>query len=341
MNSSTRIHETHRQADDSERGSAWLEALAAQLAAHRRASIGRLSESQVESLRQLGLRTVDGYAALEGDVELLSAAAVRASLDDQTKAWLRDLEIRPAIGSTNTALLQRGAAASIDGSVLTAEMQTAGRGRRGRTWLSPFGRNLAVSIGFRSVRPLAQLGALSLVVGLAVRQALLAIGLDDVALKWPNDVLLQGRKLAGILIESVRATAQAEVVIGIGINVGGATTVAAQVDRAVADVAEQIEQPSRNALLAGVVNRTVAASQRFDRAGFGPFRQAWQDAHRYQGAAVAVTAPATADSVSGTVLGVTDDGALRLQTASGVREFTSGEVTLRGEEVMLLGENEA
>ena len=275
------------------------------------------------------MQVAGSHAVLDDDVELLAAPTIRAFLTPQTAAWLRDLAIQPAIDSTNTALLGRAATAPIDGCVLTAEVQTAGRGRRGREWLSPFGRNLAVSIGLRSNRPPPQLGALSLVVGLAVRQALLAVGLDDVELKWPNDVLLHGRKLAGILIELVRATAPVEVVIGIGVNVGCRAMVAARVDQSVADVAEQIERPLRNELLANVLNQVVAAGERFERLGFDAFRTAWQDAHRYQDKAVEVTMPGAAETVFGTVLGITHEGALRLRTAGGVREFNAGEVTVR------------
>ena len=263
-------------------------------------------------------------------IEPLAAPTIRAALTAETAAWLQCLDIRQTIDSTNTALLERAAKQPIDGNVLTAEAQTAGRGRRGREWLSPFGRNLAVSIGFRSQQPPARLGALSLVVGLAVRQALLDAGVEGVELKWPNDVLLQGRKLGGILIELVRATVPVEVVIGIGVNIGGRATIAARVDQSVADVAEQIARPVRNELLARLLNHVVASCQRFEGVGFGPFRKAWQDAHRYQGTNVVVTKAGSADATAGTVLGVTAGGALLLRTPAGVEEFNSGEVTLRG-----------
>lgn len=265
----------------------------------------------------------------EDGIELLAAPTLRAALTAETAAWLQRLDIQRTIDSTNTALLERAAKAPIDGYVLTAEAQTAGRGRRGREWLSPFGRNLAVSIGFRSEQPPARLGALSLVVGLAVRQALLDVGVEGVELKWPNDVLLHGRKLGGILIELVRATAPVEVVIGIGVNIGGRETIAARVDQSVADVAEQIARPVRNELLARLLNHVVTGYQRFERVGFDPFREAWQDAHRYQGATVDITKAGDADITTGIVLGVTDGGALRLRTPTGVEEFNSGEVTLR------------
>ena len=302
---------------------------ARQLTERRWASLDGLADAAVDALPALGIGVAGGRAHLDDDVELLSVAAVRSALNAPSRDWLRQLDIRPCIDSTNTALLAAGALGSIDGRVLSAEVQTAGRGRRGRTWLSPFARNLAVSVGFASRRPVSEIGSLSLVAGLAVRRALLEHGMVDVELKWPNDVLLQGRKLAGILIELVRAQPPVEVVIGIGVNVGAASTVAERVEQAVADVSEQVAAPSRNALLAGIVNHLLACAREWEAGGFAPLRQRWQAAHRYQGAAVALTSPATGEVVSGSVLGVADDGALRLMTASGARAFNSGEVTLR------------
>ena len=297
------------------------------LKARRRASLAGLSPGERHDLGACGVRFDGDWAHLDDDVGLLSATAVRGALDADTAAWLRELDLRAHIDSTNTALLARAADASIAGCVLAAEVQTAGRGRRGRTWLSPFGRNLAVSLGIGMTRRVAELGAVSLVVGGAVRAALGDCGVSDVELKWPNDVLLEGRKLAGILIELVRAVAPVEVVVGIGVNVGGAAAVAQRVEQSVADVAERIAKPSRNALLAAIVKRVVAACQRFDAEGFAPFRREWEQAHPHQGAQVTVTT--VTESVSGTALGVAEDGSLRVRTATGIRAFSGGEVTLR------------
>ena len=179
---------------------------------------------------------------------------------------------------------------------------------------------------------------MSLVVGVAVRRALVEHGLSDVALKWPNDILLDGRKLAGILIELVRASAPVEVVIGIGVNVGCAARVAARLEESIADVAEQIDGPTRNALLARILDHIVEACRGFDAAGFERFRDEWNEAHFYRGTRVVVTPAEVGDPVagakrsavvSGKVLDVGPDGALRIETADGVLAFTGGEVTMR------------
>lgn len=301
----------------------------AELALRRCASTAGLAQADLDYLGGIGIDLTGGTARLGKGFELLRHAAIRGELTADAASWLRELDLRPSIDSTNAALLARGAKESIDGCVLAAEVQLAGRGRRGRRWLSPFGRNIAVSLGIASRRPAAEIGALSLVVGLAVRAALADCGVRGAELKWPNDVLLEGRKLAGILIELVRAAAPVEVVVGIGVNVGGAGVVAGQIDQSIADVEERVAGPVRNALLAAIVNRVVAARAQFEEAGFAPFRQPWEDAHRFQGEAVAVTLPAGGGVVSGTVLGIAPNGALRLETSAGVREFNSGEVTVR------------
>ena len=308
-----------------------------QLATGRSAASAGLSADERDALEAMGLQIRGNRVWLEEDVELLSAAAVREGLAPATLAWLRDMDLCAHIASTNTSLLARGRCAGIAGCVLGAEVQTAGRGRRGRMWLSPFGRNLAVSIGVGIERPVAEIGTLSLVVGIAVRRALLGCGLTGVALKWPNDVLLNGRKLAGILIELVRAVPPVEVVIGIGVNVGCATRIAESIDQSVADVAEQIDRPSRNHLLARMLDEVVAACRHFDEAGFESFRTEWNEVHYYRGERVVVTpadlgegaAANSPASYTGKVLDVAGDGALRIETADGVRSFTGGEVTLR------------
>lgn len=303
------------------------------LAAERSAVLAGLSGEETALLAGYGIHVAGDRADLQDDVDLLSLQGVRDALGAEAAAWLSDLDVRAHIASTNTTLLERASRERIAGCVLTAEVQTGGRGRRGRQWLSPFGRNLAVSLGFATGRPLAEIGALSLVVGVALRRALVEAGLSGVELKWPNDVLLDGRKLAGILIELVRATSPVEVVVGIGVNVGCAGTVGARIDQPVADVAEQLERPSRTELLAGIVNHVVAGCREFDRRGFSAFRNEWEAAHRHQGRPVVVTLPAAGgvagQTVAGTALGIARDGSLKVETVDGLREFNGGEVSVR------------
>lgn len=299
-----------------------------ELAQHGCAAVADLSPDELRRLAASGLHVANGWAQVGDDVELLRAAAVRSALARQAAAWLSRLEVRAHIPSTNTELLERARGASVDGQVLAAEVQTAGRGRRGRQWHSPFGRNLAVSLGVALPRPAAEVGAFSLVVGLAVRTALADVGLPDAQLKWPNDVLLEGRKLAGILIE-VGGPWPRDAVVGVGVNVGGGAQVSRRVDQPVADVTERVPRPTRNRLLAAVINRLVAAKERFAGAGFAPFVAEWGRAHHHQNRPVTLLLPGSDRPITGTALGVDRAGALRVATAQGERAFVAGEVSLR------------
>lgn len=298
-----------------------------ELAARRRAAVGDLAINELRRLEAAGVEVANGWARIDDDVELLRPARIRSALAPQAAAWLACLDVRAHLASTNTSLLERARDASVDGHVLAAEVQTAGRGRRGRDWLSPFGRNLAVSFGM-APPPTGHLGAFSLVAGLAVRAALADIGMPDAHLKWPNDVLVEGRKLAGVLIE-IGAPPVCDAVVGIGVNVGGGTALAGRVDQPVADVAEFVPRPCRNALLAALINRFVEAKTRFAAGGFAPFRAAWERVHQHQNKMVRLTFPGSAADVVGEALGVAADGSLRLATAHGERTFVSGEVSLR------------
>lgn len=292
----------------------------------RRANIGRLSADDRAALQQAAISLVGESAQVADDVEFLDATTIQSALAPVTQDWLTALEVVTTIPSTNAELARRAEAQSVNGAVLTAEVQTAGRGRRGREWLSPFGRNLAVSLGVAIDRPPAQVGALGLAVGLGVHDALADMGARGVQLKWPNDVLLDGRKVAGILVELVRLSPVVEVVIGIGINVGCASAIASQVEQPIADVAEAVPEVSRNQLLARVLDHVLAESHAFAASSFPAMHARWRNAHRHEGETVTVTTPT--ERVSG-VASVLPSGALALDTVGGRREFTGGEVSVR------------
>ena len=279
-------------------------------------------------LERYGIAVRANMAVLDEDIELLDAGRIRDELGDGTRTWLNRIRIRPYIDSTNTALMRSGLQRDIDGEVLIVEAQTAGRGRRGREWISPFGRNLTMSLGMRIDRPLREIGAVGLAVGLAVADALAQSGVRGAKLKWPNDVVLGTRKLCGILIELPAAKEPPRVVIGIGINVGGMSAVMPLVDQPVADVTEQVPDASRNRLAGMVVNAVHKFCKRFERHGFAPMMRAYDTLHRFHGEPVRLVI-GTTEEVTGTVTGVGPDGALQLQTGEGIRNFIGGEVSLR------------
>jgi BirA family biotin operon repressor/biotin-[acetyl-CoA-carboxylase] ligase len=297
------------------------------------ATDGRVAvESLPVAPEQLGLDSDAAYAWLPPHVDLLDAEAIHARLGGRARDWLRDLQVHRVIGSTSTRLAEESRRSSIAGRVHLAEVQLAGRGRRGRTWFSPLGGNLAVSLGFASERPPAELGGLSLVVGLGVVDALDGLGIDAVALKWPNDLLLDGAKLAGILIEVLQTPRGAEFSVGVGINVALPQAVRTSVEQAVADLSHGAGgAPDRSLLAGAVISSVVEFVLEFQRLGFEPFRAAFDARHHLLGREASVIATG-AEPQRGEVLGVSASGGLRLRTATGVREFHGGEVSLRGAE---------
>ncbi len=246
------------------------------------------------------------------------------------------LELVDETDSTNTLLLERVRARVPDvphASVIAAERQRAGRGRMNRPWHGAIGGALTFSVLWRFSQGAATLAGLSLAVGLAVVRALETSGLGDmsgVGLKWPNDVLWRGRKIAGILIEMQGdALGPSAVVIGVGVNVRLPAAAVARIDQPAADLETLTGHAvDRNALLAALLNELNRVLLEFERHGFQPFREDWQRRHVHQGAHVRLTLPGGA-SEAGVARGVGADGSLLLETARGVRPFHSGDVRLR------------
>lgn len=275
----------------------------------------------VEKVRGRGYR-------LEQAVSLLDAERVKATLGKA--AGRIALEICDTVESTNTQLMQRAGQGACSGLALAAESQSAGRGRRGRVWHSGIGSTLTFSLLWRFAQGARELAGLSLAVGLALARALRTAGAREVQLKWPNDVVLPGGKLAGILIEvQGDVLGPSAAVIGIGVNVRADTRVLAAVDQAVADLESVTGAPvDRNVLLGGLLEELAAMLDIFAAQGFSPLREEWQSLHAHQGQQVRLALP-DGQSIIGVARGVADDGALLLDTKNGVLRYHSGEVSLR------------
>lgn len=270
----------------------------------------------VFSVRGQGYRLPQPFA-------LLDVASIRAALDDYA-ANVFTLALAEQIDSSNTQLMTRAAQGAPHGLVLAAERQTAGRGRLGRRWQMRLGAGLTFSLLWRFERGLSGLAGLSLVVGIAMVRALREFG-APVSLKWPNDVLLDGRKLAGILIElSGDALGPAAVVIGIGLNVANP----GEVDQPVANLADAGIKVGRNELMAALLNQLAQVLSQFDREGFIAFRDEWLGLATYLQQPVRLTF-SHGQPVDGMAIGVDESGALQVDTADGPRVFHVGEVSLR------------
>jgi len=261
--------------------------------------------------------------------QALDRESILAQLSRDSRGWLRELRVHAEIDSTNSHLMGRAANETIDGVVCIAEHQTGGRGRRGRTWLTPAGSNIALSLGRSASIPISEVSPLSLVVGLAAVDALGRVGVNDVKLKWPNDILLNGTKVGGVLIELAGIASPLTIVVGIGINIGSGAEVSAHLGSTVGDLLASGVPVSRNALAAELINSICEMTTRFESQGFAPMRSDWEALHAHQNRSVRVIG--ANETIEGIARGVTDGGELILETTAGVRYFSGGEVSLRGE----------
>ncbi len=268
-----------------------------------------------------------GYR-LERPFDALDASIARRKL---ARVCAVRLDVLDECPSTNALLLGRSAHGAASGTAVACELQTAGRGRRGNSWVTGLGDALTFSLLWRFETSPAALGGLSLAVGVACVRALARLGLRGVRLKWPNDLVFEGAKLGGILVEiGGEAHGPCVAVIGVGINVQLPETARRGLGQPVTDLAAPgLALPARNDLLAKLLASVAEAAMLFERRGFAPFRAAWQRRHAWQGQRVRVLV-AERRAIDGVAAGVAEDGALLLETPRGVERFHAGEVSLRG-----------
>ena len=326
-------------------------ALLAELSATRAVSGSELAQrlgvtraaiwKQVEALRALGapIQAAAGRGyRLTWPIEMLDASSIRAQVDAPSRKRLGDLEVCWQTPSTSDALLRRAGDGVPDLSVCVAETQSAGRGRRGRAWQSPLGGNVYFSLLKRFTHGMGALSGLSLVAGVALVEALTDCGVVGIGLKWPNDVLADGRKLAGVLVElGGEFLGPCHAVIGIGINLRLADDVAIEqpcidqprIDQPWIDLAQLCAgtPPSRNRLIGCLLARLIAALDRFARDGFAGFRVDYARHDLLAGQTVRVQTPSGPHE--GMADGVDERGALRVRHDAAVVAYDSADVTVR------------
>ena len=240
------------------------------------------------------------------------------------------LQILDAADSTNSVLMHAAAAGARDGSVVCAEYQFAGRGRRGREWHAVLGGSLTFSVLWRFEEGIAALVGLSLAVGVAIARALNRFSRYPVKLKWPNDVLVDYRKLAGILVE-IQGDIQGPsfAVVGIGLNVNLPAAQREAIDQAVIDLHEMQMDVDRNVLLASCLVELKAVIDVMREQGFKGLREEWQKHHAHAGQPVNLLLP-DKQSISGIALGVDETGAFLLRAEDGTCiAYNSGDIRLR------------
>ena len=291
----------------------------------------------MQTLRELGIDVQSiarqGYQ-LPRAVDLLEAKQILAQTHAATRARIDSLEVLLTVDSTNRYVSDLSEAPFERAQVCLTEVQTAGRGRRGRSWVAPFASGICLSVGWRFAEAPPTFSALSLAVGVAVVRAFARFGAQDVGLKWPNDLMWQDRKLGGILIEMRGESAgPAHVVIGIGVNMRMPAAVRLELAERqavlIADIHEMLRDrtPTRNELAAAMIDELIAMLQMFATSGFGAFVEEFRRLDILQHADVKIlNGP---DTIFGIARDVDEDGSLLVDVEGELKRFVSGEVSVR------------
>ena len=287
----------------------------------------------IKHLSQLGLEVLSihkqGYQ-LRAPIKLLDEFAVRKQLMDSGFNKPVTLHFFASVNSTNQYLKELPPSTTID--ICCAEMQTQGRGRFGRNWYSPFGENIYCSSRWHFNSDVSSLSGLSLVISLAIVASLtdLSVGDDDIAIKWPNDILWKGKKLSGCLIEiNAESYGTADVIIGIGINVNANAASIEFIDRPWCSLFEiNPHQYDKNKLISQLIIQLNLHIQEFRQQGFAAFLSRWQALDYLQGQHICVSHPL--GTQTGQAVGVNSQGQLLLLDDSGnIHHLSSGDTSLK------------
>ena len=304
--------------------------------------------SAIQEAQSLGVEVFSvrgrGYK-LPAPITMLNQQEILNAIG-QARPWFK-LELHDTLDSTNTYLMKKanqqqanilGGQAAAHATCVVAELQTAGKGRRGRTWQAGLGASLTFSLLWRFQMGASALSGLSLAVGVAIIRALNALGISKAKLKWPNDVLIETtteksqtkQKLAGILIElQGDMDGPSAAVIGVGINLRLPDSVARNIDQPFTDIYQHHPEAANPNLLLGTVLAHMAdVLSTFEQNGFAALREEWLQYHAYHQQAVRMLMP-DGREVLGEVSGVANDGILLVNTAQGEQRFSAGEISLR------------
>lgn len=304
------------------------QALGEQLAISRTAI-----SNHIKLLTEMGLDiysvTGKGYK-LSQPLTLLSYDKILSTLPNDS--FIPEIEIHSLIDSTNSYLLRRLPNQLTQGQVCLAEFQSAGRGRRGRKWVSPFGSQMYLSMYWHLEQGLSAAMGLSLVSALAVSDAIYSLTNIKVQLKWPNDVYLNGVKLAGILIDlEGQALEPSHSVIGIGLNVSMPSKVAEEIDQKWTDLQSHCKDTiDRNALSSHLIQHLIKRLYQHQKHGLNDMLAEWHARDFYLNKRVKLL---TGERITkGICRGVNNQGALMLEVNGQIKPIYGGEVSLRGDE---------
>lgn len=286
----------------------------------------------MQSLQEMGLDIFKvsgkGYS-LNNNVGLLEQTKIQHYYQS-LGAHTAQVEVQPIIDSTNSELMRRIAAkqALESGTVVVAEMQQAGRGRRGRVWQSPFGANLYYSYYWRLDDGLQAAMGMSIAVGLAVYDTLKALYKLEIQLKWPNDIYLNNEKLAGVLVElDGQPQGPCQLVIGIGINLQMPESFSQQIDQAWTDLSQHSQQIDKNQLVAYLTYHLEQRLAQYSQTGLNDMYQQWNSLNVFAGQCVELNTGHR--SWSGICEGIDVNGGIRIRQDGEVKSYYGGEISLR------------
>ena len=286
---------------------------------------------QLKKLEALGIHVESikgkGYR-LPGGISLLNEKDILVAIGDTGNQLISKLEIESVIESTNAQALSYAQENGGYPYVCTTERQTGGRGRRGKAWFSPYGQNLYFSLTWEFVNGASALEGLSLAVGVVVADVLAELGAPNCQLKWPNDILYDGKKLSGILLEITGdAAGPCQVVVGVGLNVS-MTASTESIDQPWTDLQQVLEErPDRNHILGRLVAALLKLLSTYEFDGFTTYRERFSLRDMHQGKPVMLRLGERL--VLGDAVGIDTNGALLVDTDAGRQVFNGGEVSLR------------
>jgi BirA family biotin operon repressor/biotin-[acetyl-CoA-carboxylase] ligase len=284
---------------------------------------------QIKNIADLGiaLESQKGVGYRSESFELLDEHCIRSQIQLPHLADQVKVTVCQSIPSTNQKLLDEfNSGEDVRGRVCFAECQTAGRGRRGREWFSPFAKNLYFSLAWRFEGGVAEIEGLSLAVGVVICQVLEGLDFHRASLKWPNDILVGGKKLGGVLIElGGDATSDCTVVVGVGLNVDMFD--ASEVDQPWVSLKQSGFDKGRNALAGSLASSLLDLLSTYSQVGFSSYKEEWIRRSAFQGREVCLSSARS--EILGVMSGVGDQGELLLELDDGLRSFVGGELSLR------------
>lgn len=287
---------------------------------------------QIQSLQEVGIGIISeqrqGYR-LPRPVTLLDQQVVTGQLSPESSRVLQSIEAIWSCDSTNSELMRRLRDGCEVGTVLLAEYQSVGRGRRGKQWISPFGESLYLSLTWRFSGGPVTLSGLGIVAGIAAAKAVQQLGLEAVRLKWPNDLHVEDQKLGGVLIElEGESEGPTDVVIGLGINVQLSMTQGQEIDQPWTALSDHLDPaPSRNQLAAEILNQLVPLLEKFEQQGMEALLSEWERLDRVNNQQVNLQMDGK--TITGIARGIDATGALKLESNGEIQRHFSGDVSLR------------